>query len=177
MTVPKIILVFLGSLGEIGGPVKCEPKKASLRPPLNGSCFKRRAMSMPDCVMSCLSHSTWPLASNVGNILPRLCIVCSLVASKHSYTVCDLLLKLTRPPSFRYWTCIKQEPGTENIDMYPEKQSAKEGATSWQMLVWGPLQGAYSGAWSCAKQILAPQYQDLGRSILHFQVFRCHEAH
>ena len=23
----------------------------------------------------------------------------------------------------RYWTCIKQEPGTENIDMYPKKRS------------------------------------------------------
>ena len=69
---------------------------------------------------SCL----WHPPKNVGNILPRLCIVCSLVAAKHSYTVCDLLLKLTRPPSLNFWTYIKQEPGTENIDMHPEKQSS-----------------------------------------------------
>ena len=67
----------------------------------------------------------WHPPKNVENILPRLCRVCNLMAAKHTYTVCDLLLKLTRPPSFRYWTCIKQEPGTENIDMYPEKQYRK----------------------------------------------------
>ena len=67
----------------------------------------------------------WHPPKNVGNILQRLCRFCNLVAPKHSYpaTSCDLLLKLTRPPSFRYWTSIKQEPGTENIDMYPGERS------------------------------------------------------
>ena len=36
---------------------------------------------------------------------------------------CDLLLKLTRPPSSNFWTSIKQEPSTENIVMYREKSS------------------------------------------------------
>ena len=49
----------------------------------------------------------WQHPKNVENILPRLCRFCNLMAAKHAYTVCDLLLKLTRPPSFRYWNCIK----------------------------------------------------------------------
>ena len=67
----------------------------------------------------------WQHPKIVENILPRLCRFCNLMAAKHSYpaTACDLLLKLTRPPSFRYWTCIKQEPGTENIDVYPDERS------------------------------------------------------
>ena len=62
-------------------------------------------------------------SQDVENILPRLCRVCNLMDTKHSYTACDLLLQLTRPHHSRVWTCIKQEPGTENIDMYPEKRS------------------------------------------------------
>ena len=65
----------------------------------------------------------WHPPKNAGNILPRLCRVCNLMDAKLSYTACDLLLQLTRPPSFKDWTCIKQEPGTENIDMYPKKRS------------------------------------------------------
>ena len=64
----------------------------------------------------------WHPPKNAGNILPRLCRVCNLMDTKLSYTACDLRLQLTRPPSFKDWTCIKQEPGTENIDMYPKKR-------------------------------------------------------
>ena len=36
-------------------------------------------------------------SQDVENILPRLCRVCNLMDTKHSYTACDLLLQLTRP--------------------------------------------------------------------------------
>ena len=92
------------------------------------SCLLRRALQSHFCKCDKLALllaqlDLWQHPKNVENILPRLCRFCNLMAAKHTYTVCDLLLKLTRPPSFRYWTCIKQEPGTENIDMYPEKRS------------------------------------------------------
>ena len=77
----------------------------------------------------------WHPPKNLRNILPRLCRVCNLMAAKHTDTVCDLLLKLTRPPSFRYWTCITQEPGTENIDMSHENWSPKveESTQVWNL--------------------------------------------
>ena len=40
-------------------------------------------------------------------------------------TVCDQLVKPTMPPSFRYWTCIKQEPGTENFNTCRKNPSPK----------------------------------------------------
>ena len=116
---------------------KCEPKKASLLPRLNGPvqqlCRFRLCdvlfaqKSSPKSLCKCdklalllAQLNLWQPPKNVESILPRLCRFCNLMAAKHSYpaTAWDLLLKLTRPPSFRYRTCIKQEPGTENIDIY-----------------------------------------------------------
>ena len=63
------------------------------------------------------------------HILPRLCKVCNLVAAIIQtflhHTVCDQLVKPTMPPSFRYWTCIKQEPGTENFNTCRKNPSPK----------------------------------------------------
>ena len=63
------------------------------------------------------------------HILPRLCKVCNLVAAIiqtfFHYTVCDPQVKPTMPPSFKHWTCIKQEPGTWQRSHLQERTFSK----------------------------------------------------
>ena len=91
---------------------KCGPKKPSLLPQRNGPVptavplqtvyvlFAQKSTPNSSCKCDTLAFvlsqlNLWHPPKNGGNILPRLCRVWNLMAAKHSYTVCDLLLKLT----------------------------------------------------------------------------------
>ena len=106
------------------------------------SCSNSCASSMPHSVTSWLLRRSLQksyLGSDqmpvvlaqleLWHILPRIRKVCNLVAATIQtflhYTVCDPLVKPTMPPSFRYWTCIKQEPGTENFNTCRKNASPK----------------------------------------------------
>ena len=71
----------------------------------------------------------WHPPKNVVKILLGLCRVYNLVAAISQtflhYTVCYLLVKPAMPTSFRHWTCIKQEPGTENFNTCRKNPSPK----------------------------------------------------
>ena len=150
MTVPKFILLFLASLGEIGGPADCVRINAG-----------RPRPSQPASLQHILAFGLKPQVNDGDEVKPapfgdkgmvwfplrykgRLEPLCFSLRKQQIVDWLPLLqpflkykfARLAGKPTWiclwpaaetynRYWTCSKQEHGTENIKMYPEKRSPK----------------------------------------------------